>query len=80
MANHRQVPQTKENNIILWRRGKMGGVVVKESPLERSKSLGGMTVFQWLIAGVVSLFVGVVTSFPVGACNSFPVEDSPVGV
>ena len=31
MANHRQVPQTKENSIILWRRRKVGGAVVNES-------------------------------------------------
>lgn len=41
------------------------------------QEFGGMTVFQWLIVEVISVFVGVVTSFPVGACNP-PVEDSPL--
>ena len=36
--SHRQVLQTKERNVILWRkRRKLGRVVVKESPLEKSK-------------------------------------------
>lgn len=36
--NYRQVPQMKEGNIILWRkRKKLGGVVMKERPLEKNE-------------------------------------------
>jgi len=38
--NPRQVQQTKERNVILWRRRKSEGVVLNKSPLEKSKSSG----------------------------------------
>lgn len=47
---------------------------MKAKSFGEKQEFGGMTVFQWLIAGVVSLFVGVVRSFPgvdcpIGVCN-----------
>ena len=39
--NHRPVQQTKERNVILWRRKrKLQRVVLKASPLEKGKSSG----------------------------------------
>lgn len=47
---------------------------MKVKSFGEKQEFGGMTVFQWLIARVVNLFVGVVRSFPgeaspIGVCN-----------
>jgi len=46
--NPRQVQQTKERNVILWRRRKSEGVVLNKSPLEKKQEFRMMTGSHWL--------------------------------
>ena len=44
--SYRQVPETKERNIISWRKWReLGGIVLNKSPLEKSESSGQRQFF-----------------------------------